>query len=837
MHKLLVIKIVFFSILITSTKSIAQVIPDNTLHTVVDSVKTTTGTLSNISGGTLKGQNLFHSLQILNINKGDEVDLLNPNSVNRIFIRVTGGNSTIIDGMLNSSSNSSVYLINQSGLLISKNAIFNIGGPLILTTASKFGFSDGSAFSSLGETNEFASLSSEEPNFLFFDGKSGNISILGNGHTIIQNTLYPAIPFTANITQQNSIVANSSITIAGNNIELNGGVISNGTDNINLFSINKGNIYLNNLNNKILFSENTNFANISLENYSLIYTKGNGTGSINLFGNNINLQNRSLIIAGNYGFTNGGDIILNASGTLSLSESDNTFNRSLIWSENASDNTGSSIHIDANNIELKNSVGIASLNYGNGVGGSVFVNSKENLVGTSNNRISPAFINPFITSTNLNKGKSGDTIISSKNISLSDNSTIGNFCYGIGACGDVNVHSDFIGFYDGGLIDSVTFGPGNSGSINIDANTMYIYGFRKIDFSNSGVITSSFSSGHAGNININTNYLTILDGGVLSASALSSGNGGDISVNAKQEIVISGITQGSRNPTQIAAFSSFLDPVTANYYNLYAAPSGKAGNISINTDSLKVLNGARITVQSDGLGKGGALSIKANKTLLDNGNINAFTTQTDGGNVSVTSITTVLKSDSTISASAGGSGNGGNVTLNTKAFAADQTSKVLAQAIKGHGGNIDVSTLGIEGKPTIDASSEIGISGIVTVRGEVLKRTDTLSKATKTDISTLNPKCIPGSKSGRIIGVTDDFLTDEVLDNLESRPEQLKFVDDLDGGKIKPLLPERGYVTRSDGKIEFVYVVPADVILSSKLYKNACNLLDSTGQSTFNRLK
>jgi len=66
-----------------------------------------------------------------------------------------------------------------------------------------------------------------------------------------------------------------------------------------------------------------------------------------------------------------------------------------------------------------------------------------------------------------------------------------------------------------------------------------------------------------------------------------------------------------------------------------------------------------------------------------------------------------------------GTGNGGNIMLNPQFIVMDN-GKIIAQAVQGHGGNIDIETSGIykfppESASPIDASSQFGISGEVDI--------------------------------------------------------------------------------------------------------------------------
>jgi filamentous hemagglutinin family protein len=808
-----------------------EVVPDSSFgseNTIVSNVKAQTGTISNISGGAIRGSNLFHNILMFNINKGDEVNFINLNNTNRIFIRVTGENSSLIDGILRSKSDSDIFVINPKGLIISNNAVFDIGGSLLLTTTSKIGFEDGNNLNSIGQNNYV--LSSSQPASLSFDSSSGNIFIFGNKHSIIQNSEYPQAPYLADISKNGSIFSgsNRNVTIAGNGVNLNGGVISNDTGSINIFSIKEGDIKIDYSKNTFSALSNNIFANLTLGNHSLIFTKGNGNGAINIFGSNINLNDRSLIIADNYGSLRGGDISINASDTLSLNEVDSTFERSLIYSENISGNNGGNIYIRANSINLNNSVGIGSISFSKGEGGSVYINTENTLQGNSDNRTNQTLVSPFVSSLSFIQGKSGNISVSSKEIKLSDGSLIGNFCFGNTNCGNVEVDAYYINLLNGGIISSNTFGAGNSGLVDIHSGIINILGYRKYDFFPSAINTTSFGSGNANNVNIFSERLDILDGGRLGSSALNSGNSGNVYVNVVKEILISGQPNASINPSQISASSSFVDPKLTDYYNLNTPLTAKAGNLSISTEYLRVSEGGRISVQNDSTGDGGTANINASKIFLDNGNIIASTRQASGGDINIFSNITALKNNSLISGNAGGNGKGGNISINTGAFASGRSSSVLTQAVRGQGGNISINAEGIIGSPYISASSELGVDGIVQIRGDELKRQNNFKILPKPSIPNFSPKCVPGSEEGRIIGVTRDYINDEVLDNLAARPEQLKFVDDEDGGKIKPLIRERGYVKRDDGKLEFIYVIPADVVISSRQNLSACTLLEQS---------
>ena len=68
--------------------------------------------------GQLRGRNLFHSFGQFNVLTGESATFTGPASVANILSRVTGGNPSVIDGLLQSNiPGASLFLLNPSGVL------------------------------------------------------------------------------------------------------------------------------------------------------------------------------------------------------------------------------------------------------------------------------------------------------------------------------------------------------------------------------------------------------------------------------------------------------------------------------------------------------------------------------------------------------------------------------------------------------------------------------------------------------------------------------------------------------------------------------------------------
>jgi filamentous hemagglutinin family protein len=155
--------------------AIAQITPANDgTGTVVNGTQQL-----NITGGTQAGGNLFHSFQQFGVNAGQTANFLsNPNTQN-ILGRVTGGNASLINGLLQvSGSNANLYLINPAGIVFGKNASLNVPAAFTATTANGIGFGNGQWFNAIG-SNNYASLTANPTSF-GFSGLSGPIVNAGN---------------------------------------------------------------------------------------------------------------------------------------------------------------------------------------------------------------------------------------------------------------------------------------------------------------------------------------------------------------------------------------------------------------------------------------------------------------------------------------------------------------------------------------------------------------------------------------------------------------------------------------------------------------------------------
>jgi len=132
-----------------------------------------------IQGGQRAGDNLFHSFEAFGLDANEIANFISENGIENILGRVTGGNPSIIDGLIQmTGGNSNLYLMNPAGFLFGNNASLNLPAAFTATTANGIGIGSG-WFNATGD-NDFARLVGAPRQFAFTGSEAGAIANLGN---------------------------------------------------------------------------------------------------------------------------------------------------------------------------------------------------------------------------------------------------------------------------------------------------------------------------------------------------------------------------------------------------------------------------------------------------------------------------------------------------------------------------------------------------------------------------------------------------------------------------------------------------------------------------------
>ena len=300
-----------------------------------------------------------------------------------------------------------------------------------------------------------------------------------------------------------------------------------------------------------------------------------------------------------------------------------------------------------------------------------------------------------------------------------------------GRSGDVKITALGNLIFENSIINSTTQSRDPAGNISITSEGLVTVR------SNTEILSSTTNVGSAGNIRFEVGDLILTDGALVSASTSGAGKAGDILLKANNLTIANGAKV--QTTTSNKGVSGKIEAIVGNNFMLTGSgtglfanttkdSTGNGGSIFIDPPLVSITNGAGISVNSLGAGNGGDLQIIADRFVFEN---NAFlfanTASGEGGNINL-QIADIFfpRNNSTITATAGGNGNGGNISLRALFTISipSENNDIFANAFLGKGGNINITTQGLFGielrfsqtnLSDITASSEFGLQGNISI--------------------------------------------------------------------------------------------------------------------------
>ncbi|MDI9637990.1 filamentous hemagglutinin N-terminal domain-containing protein [Geitlerinema splendidum] len=624
----------------TAGKSVlAQIVPDNTLgaegSVVTPDVNIQGIQGDRIDGGAPRGANLFHSFSQFNIGEGRGAYFTNPPGIENILTRVTGASHSEILGRLGVLGDANLFLINPNGILFGAGASLNIGGSFVASTANSINFADNFHYSA---TNPQAAplLTVSVPIGLQMGTNPGAIVVQGNGYDLsIPVPIFSPLTRGSNSTGLR-VPAGRTLALIGGDIELKGSTLTAEQGRIELGSVRDGQVSLDG-GFALSYPGIQTFGDIQLSQQAL--ADSSGGGSIQVQGNNVTLTDGSLILIQNQGTQQRGSIKVNAAQSLEIS-SINPDGRLAggLHSQTAGDGSTASITVFTQQLLLRDGGYIGNISYGSGMNGNITVNASDYVQINGFSPINPLFVSN-ITDFVFSSGSGGNVIVSTRQLTV----------------------------LNGGTLSSLTWGTSQGGDVTVNAlDSVAVIGQSSI-LAPSSVTAGTAGFGDAGQLTVNTARLLVRDRGAVTASTLAFGNAGSVTINASESVEVSGTVPGAVNPSTVqATATNFNEPFQqALPLPLPSVPSGFSGNVYINTPVLSVTDGARVATSNRGIGDAGTLQVSANSVFLDTqGSISAATASGEGGNIELNvRDVLLLRNNSPITASAGGTGNGGNIYI------------------------------------------------------------------------------------------------------------------------------------------------------------------------------
>ncbi|MEL7223695.1 MAG: filamentous hemagglutinin N-terminal domain-containing protein, partial [Cyanobacteria bacterium J06576_12] len=319
---------IFLISLLTAIPTQAQTVEgDSSANTTVG--RNTTQQTFSIEGGTIRGQSLLHSFETFSpATWAVDFDLTDAryNDINFVISRVTGGESSLIDGTVSLSANSNpdLFLINPAGISFGANATLQLPGSFVASTAESVLFKHQTVSTANAETIPMLSVS--VPTGLQMGTSSGAIAHIGTGHTLTSqpDPLFAPYRFDSSVAPSIGlrVPSNETLALVGNTLNIQGGTLTADGGHIALISLSEGDVDITQQNQPIRLAanpESTPFQNIELGQRALLDVSGTTTGGINIQGRRITLTDGATVWSQNRGSADGDDITIQATESLMLS--------------------------------------------------------------------------------------------------------------------------------------------------------------------------------------------------------------------------------------------------------------------------------------------------------------------------------------------------------------------------------------------------------------------------------------------------------------------------------------------------------------------------------------
>ena len=368
------------------------------------------------------------------------------------------------------------------------------------------------------------------------------------------------------------------------------------------------------------------------------------------------------------------------------------------------DGAGGSVKIKTNTIQLDRGLINASV-LGSGTGGNIKINAEGSVEITGSgfaalqenlfnpDLLSPEFlanlsidrVNQGILAASTDSGNAGTIDIQAGNIVLESGGLIAAATGGSGSAGTISLSAAESLKIDGSFVSNNTLFDGRGNNISVKT--------QRLEILQGGQITAStLGMGDSGNVRINATESILVEGngedlnsvsnisvGAGVQSLPSTGNGGNLTIETADLKVDRGaITIGS-------------------------VGSGDAGGLKVNAESIVLDNQGRISADTES-GNGGNVSLEADSIIWRGASFTTATAQGagNGGNVTILADNLVALEGSSIIANAF-TGNGGNIQVNAEGLFICNTCQVTASSELGVDGVVNIETL--EPTTALDALS------------------------------------------------------------------------------------------------------------------------------------
>ncbi|MGC9504097.1 filamentous hemagglutinin N-terminal domain-containing protein [Baaleninema sp.] len=610
--------------------TLAQIVPDATLPN--PSRVSVEGARTRIDGGTTLGTNLFHSFEAFSIPANAEAVFENTPNIDNIISRVTGGEISRIDGLLQTQGTANFYFLNPNGIVFGENARLDVGGSFFASTAERLIFENGAEFSAANPAME-PLLTVSVPVGVQMGQIPGDVRVEGSGHHLLLDWETSALlrddrPLGLQVPE------GEMLSFVGGNIQLDGGNLTAFDGTVELAAVSGTAVNFGQL-SAVDVAAASGLGSVTLSNAASIDVSGENGGAVAVLGARLAITEGSIVLSDTFGDGVGRPLMLRTTELVevvgatpdSLADS---WVVSGIFRNASPEATGTvgSIVIETGRLSLREGGSILSYTSGAGNAGNIEVRARE--------------IEAIATTPDL--------FLPSRLSSRTDSSGNG---------GQITLEGDRLSVRHGAIISSETTAEGNGGSISIRTRDLEVVGTSP-DLLPSSIFANVDTSGQGGTVDIEArDRLVIRNGAVISTLTVGSGDAGSVVVRGAN-VEVSG-TSPDDFPSSISAEASLFS-------------EGNGGDVTLEVDRLTISHGGSVSTQTAGSGNGGNLVVRGRDieifgTSRDEASISGLGADVfpgatgNGGTVLVEADRIRLYDWGTISSATFGEGNGGTVTV------------------------------------------------------------------------------------------------------------------------------------------------------------------------------
>lgn len=553
----------------------AQIVTDGS---VGDAVDLGAGEVTIAAGlGQIRGANLLHSFEQFDIASGGSATFTGPAGLDHVIARVTGGEASLLNGLLRSTvPDADVILANPAGLIFGPDVVVDVPKAFHATTADAIGFADGSAL--LTGEGGAATLSIAAPaSFGFLTDTPGQISNFGGtfgtrpgerlsligGDMLFQGNSAEAPSFVGSVSGELRLAAvagQALVDLVDGSVEGPGGAVV-------------------------------------IANNTILTVAGDSSGLLGI-------DAGTVIIAGNAALSAGGNSAAPLAGGIVIDADRLEVNTdaSITLSNQGAGVDAGRLEIAAGALELETGGRISTLVSGDGAAAAIDIAADSFVIRSGGS----------VSATSFGAGRGGLISISSAELTIDGNGLgaltgISSDAFGGqagGAAGQVMIVAETIDVRDDGQITAQNSGFGDPGLIKIQADRLSLDGSGGSGLTTvnvDGISIDGVSAGDAGTLDVQAGLLEIVSGSTLGAVAIGDGAAGTITI-AGQTVRL--LNDDPDRPTQISSESSI-------------GGTNAPGSISLDVESLEMDGFVTIATSSFGTSVAGNIEIVADQISLN----------------------------------------------------------------------------------------------------------------------------------------------------------------------------------------------------------------------------